>query len=209
MRRRGVICLQRFGGVGLGGGGGGVGGVGEGCEVGEGTGGLSGLGFSDGIREGGLMSYGPGMEDSLHQAALYIDRILKGTSSFLVAPLAADAQPAAGKVYRIGVLYPGAECPSAEVRRLHAAVPYRPEGHPQAAGVPLGPAPGDGQQDRLLPHPHARQAGGRAREADHPAMRGAQRRPPYNRSSWRTRTMTLGNVPVPTTPEVDPAPVRG
>ncbi len=30
------------------------------------------------VREGGLMSYGPGMEDSLHQAALYIDRILKG-----------------------------------------------------------------------------------------------------------------------------------
>ena len=30
------------------------------------------------VREGGLMSYGPGVEDSLHQAALYIDRILKG-----------------------------------------------------------------------------------------------------------------------------------
>jgi putative ABC transport system substrate-binding protein len=30
------------------------------------------------VREGGLMSYGPGMEDSLHQAARYIDRILKG-----------------------------------------------------------------------------------------------------------------------------------
>ena len=30
------------------------------------------------VREGGLMSYGPNFEDSFRQAALYVDRILKG-----------------------------------------------------------------------------------------------------------------------------------
>ena len=32
------------------------------------------------VREGGLMSYGVSVEDSFHQAALYIDRIFKGAS---------------------------------------------------------------------------------------------------------------------------------
>jgi putative ABC transport system substrate-binding protein len=30
------------------------------------------------VRDGGLMSYGPNFEDSFRQAAVYVDRILKG-----------------------------------------------------------------------------------------------------------------------------------